>query len=83
VVRIHYKPRQSGAVTIKIYDFAMNLVTTLVDNQERVGGEEYNEPWNGRNGKDQKGDIVANGVYFFKVEAPGGQTEWGKLVVLK
>jgi len=80
VVRIHYKPRQDGPVTIKLYDFAMSLVTTLVDNQDRVGGEEYDEPWNGKN---DEGDVVANGVYFFKVEAPGGQTEWGKLVILK
>jgi len=80
VVRIHYKPQKDGPVTIKIYDFAMNLVTTLVDNQDRVGGEEYDEPWKGKN---DEGDVVANGIYFFKVEAPGGQTEWGKLVILK
>ncbi len=80
VARIHHKPRQDGSVTIKIYDFAMNLVVTLVDGQQRLGGVEYDEPWDGRNGK---GDLVANGVYFFKMEAPGGQTEWGKLVVLK
>ena len=80
VVRIHYKPQKDGPVAIKIYDFAMNLVTTLVDNQERFGGEEYDEPWDGKN---EKGDVVANGVYFFKVEASGGQSEWGKLVILK
>lgn len=80
MVRLHHKPRQDGSVTVKIYDFAMNLVTTLVDNQDRLGGEEYDEPWDGRN---DEGDTVANGVYFFRVEAPGGQTEWGKLVILK
>jgi photosystem II stability/assembly factor-like uncharacterized protein len=80
VVRIHHRPRQDGPVTIKIYDFAMNLVITLVNHQDRRGGIEYDEPWNGNN---EKGELVANGVYFFKLEAPGGQTEWGKLVVLK
>ncbi len=80
VARIHHKPRQDGSVTIKIYDFAMNLVITLVDGQQRLGGVEYDEPWDGKN---EKSDLVANGVYFFKVEAPGGQSEWGKLVVLK
>ena len=80
VVRIHHRPRQDGPVTIKIYDFAMNLVITLADGQHRFAGEEYDQPWNGRN---EKGDLVANGVYFFKVEAAGGQTEWGKLVILK
>ncbi len=80
VVRIHYLPRQDGPVTIKIFDFAMNLVITLVDGQHRIAGVEYDEPWDGKNEED---DLVANGVYFFKVEAPGGQTEWGKLVILK
>jgi hypothetical protein len=79
IVRIIYKPRKDGPVTIKIYDFAMNLVTTLVDNNS-VAGIDQPKEWDGRN---DKGDIVANGVYFFKVEAPGGQTEWGKLVILK
>ena len=79
-VRIHHLPRQDGTVTIKIYDFAMNLVITLVNGQDRHGGVEYDEPWDGKN---EKGDLVANGVYFFKVEAAGGQTEWGKLVILK
>lgn len=79
VTRIHHKPGQSGNVTVKIFDFAMNKVITLVDNQPRIGGQEWDEPWNGR---DQDGDEVASGVYFFKVESPG-QTQWGKVVVLK
>jgi hypothetical protein len=80
VTRIRYRPIRDGLVTVKIYDFAMNLVKTLEDNQHRFGGSEYEAVWDGRNGR---GEIVANGVYFFKVEAPGGQTEWGKVVVLK
>ena len=80
VVRIHHRPQQNGTVSIKIYDFAMNLVITLVDGEHRIGGVEYDEPWEGKN---EKGDVVANGVYFFKIEAPGKQTEWGKIVVLK
>jgi len=80
VTRIRYRPKSDGGVTVKIYDFAMQLVKTLEDNQGRLGGVEYEVVWDGRNGK---GEIVANGVYFFKVEAAGGQTEWGKVVVLK
>jgi hypothetical protein len=78
--RIHHRSRESGPVTVKIYDFAMDLVIALVDHEFRQGEVEYDEVWDGRNGK---GDLVANGVYFFKVEAAGGQTEWGKVVVLK
>ncbi len=78
--RIRYRPIRDGQVTVKVYDFAMNLVKTLEDKQQRLGGSEGEAVWDGKNGK---GEIVANGVYFFKVEAPGGQTEWGKVVVLK
>lgn len=80
ITRIHHRPKEDGPVTVKIYDFAMDLVITLVDGQHRTAEVEYDEPWDGRN---EEGDLVANGVYFFKVEAAGGQTEWGKVVVLK
>jgi len=79
-LRVHYKPDKAGRVTIKIYDFAMNLVTTLFEDNPAVGEYQDSPAWDGRN---DKGDMVANGVYFFKVEASGGQVEWGKLVVLK
>jgi hypothetical protein len=79
VTRIHHKPQQTGNVTVEIFDFAMNKVFTLVDNQYRLVGQECDEPWDG---KDQDGDEVATGVYFFRVKGPG-QSQWGKLVVLK
>ena len=78
VIRIHYKPETDGYVSIKIYDFAMNLVKEIKAGQ-KMGGIEYDEIWDGKN---DQGDVVANGTYFFKVEAPG-QTEWGKIVVIK
>jgi flagellar hook assembly protein FlgD len=80
VTRIHYAPKQSGKVTVKIYDFALNLVATLLNNQMRQAGVEYDELWDGKN---QDGKIVANGIYFFKVEAEGGQREWGKVAVIR
>ena len=79
LIRIHFKPKQDGEVTIKIYDFAMNLVTTVLDKESKIGGQEYDTFWDGKN---DKGDLVANGVYFFKLETKG-QTEWGKVVVIK
>ncbi len=80
ITRIHYSPKKDGAVTIKVYDFALNLVATVLNNQFRQAGVEYDEIWDGRN---QEGKIVANGVYFFKVEAEGGKIEWGKVAVIR
>ncbi|MDP3025077.1 MAG: FlgD immunoglobulin-like domain containing protein [candidate division Zixibacteria bacterium] len=79
-VRIHYKPDSDGEVTIKIYDFEMKLVKTVLENAPRAGGVEYDQVWDGKNEKDE---IVANGIYFFKIEGPGGQKEWGKIGVIK
>jgi hypothetical protein len=79
-IRIHHRPLADSYVTIKVYDFAMNLVTTIVDNQFRYGGRDYDEPWDARN---DRGALVANGVYFFRMETSSGQKEWGKLVILK
>ncbi len=79
VTRIHHKPLQTGSVTVEIFDFAMNKVVTLVNNEQKIGGQECDEPWDGR---DKDGNEVATGVYFFKVQSPG-QTQWGKVVVLK
>lgn len=80
ITRIHYAPKQNGKITVKIYDFALNLVATLINNQFRQAGIEYDEIWDSRN---KDGKIVANGVYFFKVEAEGGQKEWGKVAVIR
>jgi hypothetical protein len=79
-VRIHYKAKSDGTVNIKIYDFEMRLVKTILDDAYRNEGVEYDQTWDGRN---EKGDLVANGVYFFKIEGADGQDEWGKIGVLK
>jgi len=81
-VRFHYHLPQADYVTIEIYDFAMNLVATPVDNQPRepreVSDQEDDDGWNLKN---DNGDIVAAGVYFFKIEM-SGREQWGKLMVL-
>lgn len=80
VTRIRYRLEEAGNVTVKIFDFALNKVRTVVDNQPRVPENGQNEDaWDGR---DQDGNEVASGVYFFKVETPG-LTQWGKVALLK
>lgn len=80
-IRFHYVPPVSGPVTIKVYDYANNLVKTVTDGVHRDAGRQYDETdvWDGRNGK---GDVVAVGSYFFIIEYSGGDTQWGKLVVI-
>jgi hypothetical protein len=80
-IHFHYVPPADGPVTIKIYDYANRLVKTVTDGAQRDGGRQYDESdiWDGRNGK---GDVVAVGTYFFVIEYSGGETHWGKLVVI-
>ncbi len=81
VVRIRYStPQQSSRVTIRIVDFGMQPVRTLIADASRVGAEEYDEIWDGRT---DAGTRVANGVYFYRVEFPGSDPVWGKILVVQ
>jgi len=80
----HFVVEQPGDVTLEVYDFAMNLVARPIDNVHYDAGV-YPDgqlpgiTWDGHNGK---GDVVAVGVYYFKVEFESGQVRWGKLAVI-
>jgi hypothetical protein len=56
-------------------------VKTVTDGAHRDADRQYDESdiWDGRNGA---GDVVAVGTYFFVIEYSGGETHWGKLVVI-
>jgi hypothetical protein len=62
----------------------MNLVATPVDNVYYPAGVYPSEGSQGRtwDGRNHKGDLVAVGVYYFKVKLGSGETRWGKLVVI-
>lgn len=80
-VRFHYKAPSTTTATIKVYDFGMNMVKTIVENKRITAGTEYdNDIWDGYN---RKGDMVHNGVYFYRIKMDDGTDWWGKLAVLK
>jgi len=78
-VRFQYNVSAPSAVTVKVYDYGMNLVRTVADEIYRPGAGDYAEVWNGRN---ELGDVVANGVYFYSVYIEGTGTVWGKVLVV-
>jgi hypothetical protein len=78
VIRFQYKMKQSGHVTLKIYDFAMDEVVTVVEDKSRESGDFY-EIWTG---KRANGEEVATGVYFFRIERSGHDPVWGKFAVI-
>ena len=77
-VRFQYNTISNTRVTIKVYDFAIDLVRTVVDGKQRPVGD-FAEVWNGKN---DFGDEVANGVYFYKVEIDGDGEYWGKVMIV-
>ena len=78
-VRFHYRVKISGTVSVSVYDFAMALVKNVEEGISRMGDSEYDAVWDGRN---NFGERVANGVYFYRVDLPGDNPVWGKVIVI-
>ena len=78
---IHFLPTENTHATVKIYDFNMELVSTVADNLPRLGDVESDDiVWDGTN---DKGKTVANGVYYYRIQLDYGEDLWGKVVVIK
>ena len=75
-IRIKYDAAGQGGATIRIFDFAMNLVREL---QENTASGVTESLWDGR---DDRGVQVANGTYFYQVEA-GNTRSRGKILVIE
>ena len=79
-ISIVYKlnaPQQK--VTIRIFDFGMHLIKTLLQNATRTGGKSEMVSWDGT---DETGKVVPNGVYFFRIDL-GSSAHYGKIIVLR
>ena len=66
------------AVSLRVYDVAGRLVTTLIDG-EVYGNGRQETVWNGRDGS---GRQVASGTYFYRLTA-GNYTETKRMVLVK
>lgn len=81
VIRIYYKSTTNvSSITIKIFDFGMNPVRTLIQNAARLGTDVLFTSWDGTN---DNGYQVANGVYFYRVEFENENPVWGKIILLQ
>lgn len=82
VVRLHYatgKP-STASVSIRIFDFSMNLVRTLINNASRLPGMEHDEIWDG---KDGSGNQIVNGIYFYQIVVDNDEPRWGKILAIQ
>ncbi len=71
---------KDAEVTIRIFDFGMNLIRTVIQNASRSGAvAEQKDVWDGR---DENGSIVPNGVYFYRIDVGSQEPVYGKIMVL-
>lgn len=80
-IKIQFTTNNTDAeVSIRIFDFGMNLVKTLLQNASRTSAfDEYFEFWDGRN---ENGKVVPNGVYFYRIDIGNNDPLFGKIMVL-
>jgi hypothetical protein len=79
VTTIRYSIRQSGHVSLKIYDAAGRLVKTLVSEMQDPNAGGFTVTWDGKN---NNGQAVSSGVYFYKLAAKE-YSKTKKMVLLK
>ncbi|MFC1693423.1 FlgD immunoglobulin-like domain containing protein [Candidatus Latescibacterota bacterium] len=77
--RIHYALKNDASVSVYIYDFSGKLVKEIFSGKFRVGGRDYQEIWDGRDGDNV---IVPNGVYYYLIKTNKGDSARGKVIVL-
>ena len=78
VTKIAYSVRQTGPVTIRVFDTTGRVVRTLLD-RELAAGTSGVAVWDGTNGAGEK---CASGVYFYQVETLDG-SESHKMIMMK
>jgi flagellar hook assembly protein FlgD len=75
--RIRFALPAANEVTLAVYDIAGRLVRTLAQGPMNAG--DYALHWDGR---DERGDDVTAGIYFYRLEGTGID-ETRKMVLLR
>jgi len=68
-------------VTIRIFDFSMNYVRTVIQNVTRQRG--LDGPPDFWDGKDDNGNFLPNGVYIYRVDIDDKEPLFGKIIYLQ
>ena len=77
LVRMRVATSSSAPVTIRIFDYGMNLVRRVTG--QGGAGDEQEVAWDGTS---MDGTRVANGPYFYAAQTSEG-TVWGKILVIE
>ena len=77
-IRFQFNTTNETHATIRIFDFAMELITTI-DGGSWAANTNASVAWNCR---DQDDRLFANGVYFYQLDLKGDGKYWGKIVII-
>ena len=69
-------------VTIRIFDFGMNYLKTVIQNAPRKISAS-DPPYDSWDGTDDNGVKVPNGVYFYRIEVGSDDPLFGKILVVQ
>ena len=72
---------KDAPVTIRIFDFGMNYVRTILQNAMR--NKTIASPPDFWDGKNDAGNIVPNGVYLYRVDVGSDKPLFGKIIVMQ
>jgi hypothetical protein len=78
--KLRFKLGKNGNVTITVYDISNKKVKEIISAVPMSAGIEQSVVWDGRN---DRGDIVGNGVYFYIIESSSGERAVGKIAVIR
>lgn len=76
-IRIKFENIQPGNIRVRVFDFAMNHIRTIQN--ENLPAGVYEATWDGL---DSRGQRVANGTYIYLVETSGKRLD-GKILVIE
>jgi flagellar hook assembly protein FlgD len=77
-IEIEYLLPETSHVIIRVFNLRGNLIRILKVSKNDSGF--YRVVWNGKN---EAGNSVPYGFYFYRIETSTGQTETGKIIFLK
>jgi len=82
VCRIYFRTGKASqsSITIKLFDFAMFPVRTIIQNASRSTQDIIWVTWDG---KRDDGMQVSNGVYFYRIQIDKDEVVWGKILVMQ
>jgi|GEM_PF-2496255 len=77
---IVYRLKETGIVSIVIFDASRSVTRRLMEGVEQEGGRRTTAFWDGRN---SRGEIVANGTYICVIESSSGEHIVLPIIVMK